>query len=162
MKNVIDDCYYYIGIGAGRYGSLAPPGISHTQMEYEYAISQNKPIIGFLHRNIGAIPAAKCESTEEGRAKLDAFRELIQQKMCKYWSTPSELGSVISRSLVKLIKTKPAVGWVKADQASPDLLQQLQQTRERIDQLEAELEKLRAEPPPGTIDLAQGEDETDI
>ena len=171
IKKVINDCDYYIVIVGGRYGSLSTTGLSYTQMEYEYALSQGKPVIGFVHRDPGSIPTSKSEQSEEGKAKLEAFRELVQQKMCKFWSTPSELGSVVSRSLVKLIKTKPAVGWIKADQTSPELLQQLQQARDKIDELEAALEAAKPEPssslnaeslepPPGSENLSQGTDET--
>ena len=45
IRNVIDDCDYYIVVIGGRYGSIGPTGISYTQMEYEYAVAQNKPII---------------------------------------------------------------------------------------------------------------------
>ena len=34
--------------------------------------------------------------------------------MCKYYESPVELGSVVSRSLVRLTKDKPQPGWVKA------------------------------------------------
>src|SRR5215210_4059094 len=51
IKKVIDDCDYYIVIIGGRYGSLAASGVSYTHMEYEYALSQGKPVIGFLHIN---------------------------------------------------------------------------------------------------------------
>jgi hypothetical protein len=114
IKKVIDDCDYYIVIVGGRYGSLSSSGISYTQMEYEYAVMQNKPVIGFIHKNPESIPAGKTERTEEGRAKLDSFRKLVQKKMCKHWSTPAELGSAVSRSVVKLIKNHPAVGWFVA------------------------------------------------
>jgi len=40
IKRLIDDCDYYILIVGGRYGSLSVEGISYTQMEYEYALSQ--------------------------------------------------------------------------------------------------------------------------
>ncbi|MGB8508040.1 MAG: DUF4062 domain-containing protein, partial [Pyrinomonadaceae bacterium] len=101
IKKVIDDCDYYIVIVGGRYGSMSTTGLSYTQMEYEYAVSQGKPVIGFIHRNPGSIPASRSEQSDEGKAKLETFRELVQQKMCKHWSTPSELGSVVSRSLIK-------------------------------------------------------------
>jgi Domain of unknown function (DUF4062) len=48
IKRVIDDCDYYLVIIAGRYGSMKG-GVSYTEMEYDYAISQNKPVIAFLH-----------------------------------------------------------------------------------------------------------------
>src|SRR5215471_10666556 len=57
IKKVIDDCDYYIVIGAGRYGSIGPSGQSYTEMEYRYALEQGKPVIGFLHKDIGKLPS---------------------------------------------------------------------------------------------------------
>lgn len=48
IKGLIDDCDYYILIIGGRYGSTHKSGISYTQMEYEYALSKQIPIISFL------------------------------------------------------------------------------------------------------------------
>lgn len=159
IKNVIDDCDYYIVVIGGRYGSLSSDGISYTQMEYEYAISQGKPVLGFLHKHPGSIPSDNTEQSEEGKLKLAAFRELVQKRMCKYWSTPSELGSIVSRSLVKLMKSKPAVGWVRAD-LLPDesAAEEILRLRKRVEELENLLEAARVESPKGTEDLAQGVD----
>lgn len=115
IKKVIDDCDYYIVIIAGRYGSLSSTGVGYTQMEYEYAISQGKPVIAFLHKSPGSIASDKTEQTEEGKQKLAAFREIAQKKTCKYWSSSSDLGAKVSRSLMHLMKTNPARGWVRAD-----------------------------------------------
>ncbi|WP_208989755.1 MULTISPECIES: DUF4062 domain-containing protein [Vibrio] len=104
IKGVIDECDYYIVVIGGRYGSLGPEGLSNTEMEYRYAIETEKPVIAFLHKEPDSIPAKFVEQTEEGKKKLKDFRELSQQKVCKYWSTPSELGSVVSRSLIMLQK----------------------------------------------------------
>lgn len=118
IRKVIDDCDYYLVIVGGRYGALSPSGISYTQMEYEYAVSTGKPVIGFIHRNPGSIAAEKTEASEDGRAKLQSFRELIQQKMCKFWTTPHDLAAAVSTSLVKLKEEKPAVGWVRGGVSS--------------------------------------------
>ena len=40
IKNIIDDCDYYLLIIGGRYGSLAEDGISYTEKEYDYAIEK--------------------------------------------------------------------------------------------------------------------------
>lgn len=61
IKKVIDDCDYYIVIVGGRYGSISSTGISYTQMEYQYAVQQGKPVIGFIHKDPGSIPASKTE-----------------------------------------------------------------------------------------------------
>jgi len=49
IKRVIDDCDYYLVVIAGRYGSMKD-GVSYTEREYDYAVSQNKPVIAFLHQ----------------------------------------------------------------------------------------------------------------
>jgi len=150
IKRVIDDCDYYIVIIAGRYGSLAVSGLSYTQMEYEYAISQSKPVIAFLHRDTSAIVGKKLEPTDAGRSKLSEFRSLAQHKVCKYWTTPDELGSVVSRSLVQLIKNKPGIGWVRGNLVTDESsAQEILNLRRRIDELDQLIPK-DAPPRPGT------------
>ena len=119
IKKVIDDSDYYMVIIGGRYGSIGSEDISYTEMEYRYAIECEKPIIAFLHKNPDELPSNRTEKDSEGIKKLSEFRKLAETKLVKYWSTPSDLGSMVSRSLVRLIKTTPAIGWVRADQV-PD------------------------------------------
>ena len=159
IKRVIDDCDYYILIVGGRYGSTGPEGISYTEMEYRYALSIDKPTIAFLHENPGLIPSNKSETSDEGREKLDAFRKLIREKLCKSWSNPSELGSVVSRSLIQLIKNTPAVGWVRANEL-PDreATSELLRLRKRVDDLELELQRVRTTAPQGSENLSQGDE----
>lgn len=115
IKKVIDECDYYIVLVAGRYGSLGPDTKSYTQLEYEYAISQGKPVIAFLHERPEVLPNNKCEQTDEGKARLEAFKKVCQKKMVKYWSSPQNLGGIVYTSLSKLVQTKPAIGWVRSD-----------------------------------------------
>jgi Domain of unknown function (DUF4062) len=159
IKGVIDDCDYYIVVVGGRYGSIGAGGRSYTEMEYEYAISQHKPVIGFLHKDPGTLPANKCEKTPDARAKLETFRNRVQQKMCRFWTTPADLGSVVSRSLVKLIKNNPAIGWVRAD-LLPDQssAEEILKLRNQIESLQDQLQQTGSQSPSGTEHLAQGDD----
>lgn len=159
IKKVIDDCDYYILILGGRYGSIGPDGLSYTEMEYRYALSIGKPTIAFLHRDPGKIIAAKTETTEDGKSKLAEFRSLVEKKLCKLWDTPQELGSVVSRSLIQLIKSNPAVGWVRANElADREATMELLQLRRRVDELQSELAKARTSAPKSAEGLAQGDD----
>ena len=160
IKRMIDDCDYFIVVVGGRYGSISPStGKSYTQMEYEYAIERGKPVIGFLHGEPSNIPFGKSEQTPDGRQKLEAFRELVGKKSVKFWTGAKELGSVISRSMIQLIKNAPAVGWVRAD-AVPDLktTQELVRALKKIELLEAKIRGLEARPPDGIEKLAKGND----
>lgn len=157
IKKVIDDCDYYILILAGRYGSVSPEGFSYTEMEYRYALSTNKPTIAFIHRDPGKIIADKTETTTEGKAKLAEFRVSVEKKLCKHWDTPQELGSVVSRSLIQLIKSNPAVGWVRANElADRDATMELLQLRRHVEELQSELAKVRTSAPKGAEGLSQG------
>lgn len=159
IKGVIDECDYYIVVIGGRYGSTGPEGISYTEMEYRYAVETEKPVIAFLHKDPDSIPAKNTEQTVEGKKKLKEFRELSQQKVCKYWTTPSELGSVVSRSLIMLQKKHPGTGWVRGDQvASSEASSEILRLRRRIEELESEMASAQTEAPKGTEDLAQGDD----
>ncbi len=163
IKKVIDDCDYYILILAGRYGSIGPDGISYTEMEYRYALDSGKPTIAFLHRDPGKVIADKSESTDEGKAKLKAFRESVEKKLCKHWDSPQELGSVVSRSLIQLIKSTPAVGWVRANElADREATMELLQLRRKVEDLQTELARSRTSAPKGTEGLAQGDEEHSI
>lgn len=157
IKKVIDDSDYYLLILGGRYGSLGPDGISYTEMEYRYATEIGKPIIAFVHRNPEQIIAAKTETSDEGKGKLKEFRALVEQKICKHWGSPEELGSVVSRSLVRLMKTTPAIGWVRANEVPDrDAALELLRLRKRVDELQTELTQSRTSAPKGTENLSQG------
>lgn len=159
IKNVIDDCDYYLLILGGRYGSTNEDGKSYTQMEYEYALKKGKPIIAFVHKNPEEIPVGKSEKDPDKKKKLEEFKKLVQKKLIKHWDTPENLGSAVSRSMIKLIKNHPAEGWVKAntvvDESSIVEISRLQKENER---LKRNLEKVTTEAPKGSEDFAQGED----
>ena len=141
IKRVIDDCDYCIVIIAGRYGSIGPDEKSFTQLEYEYAIDRKKPVIAFLHKEPGRLPADNTEKDPERAKKLGDFRKLAEKKMVGYWTTPAELGSAVSSSLVRLIRDNPATGWVKADSLpSQEATQEILELRRQVAELKGALQ----------------------
>ena len=163
IKKVIEDCDYYIVIIGGRYGSVGPSGTSFTRMEYEHAISTGKPTIAFLHDDPGKIVTENSEPTDAGKAKLEEFRELTKRKTVKFWKTSADLGSVVSRSLVKLMKNHPATGWVRSDQLIEGVAAgEILRLRNEVARLEAALNESSAHPPPGAEELAQGRESYEV
>lgn len=158
IKNLIDDCDYYILIIGGRYGTISSTGISYTEMEYKYALEKGIPDISFLHKDPDQLPVSRTDKDEQKRKKLSDFKDLVSKKSVRYWETPSDLGSVVSRSLIKLIRTNPRTGWVKADNMSTDKANlEILQLRERINELETKYNDNI-----DISDLSQGEDKTEI
>jgi Domain of unknown function (DUF4062) len=159
IKKVIDDCDYYMVIVAGRYGSIGPDGFSFTEMEYRYALDQKKPVLGFVHREPGKLAASRCETGDDGKAKLTTFRDFVQKKMCRFWESPADLGSQVSRSLVKLIKREPGIGWVRGDLVpNESAAEEMLGLRRQIEQLQAQIQASRTAGPEGSSQLAQGDE----
>lgn len=163
IKEVIDDCDYYVLILAGKYGSMNADGVSYTEMEFDYAVSTNKPIIAFLHENLENLSTADTEKTEAMQIKLNAFREKAKGKHCKFWSTPEDLGGKVSRSLVQLKKRHPSLGWVPGKYAATEtMLREMQDLRAKVAQYEIEVLLGTNTAPPGTELLAQGADPVEL
>lgn len=160
IKRVIDACDYYLLIVGGRYGSVNEKGISYTQMEFEYALEIGKPIISFLPKNPENIPSGKCEKDIERQKKLEEFKEKAKKKLVKYWENPEHLGSIVSRSMIKLIKDFPAEGWVKACSAIDEKsVKEIARLQKENSELQKRLTEIAFEAPKGAEVLSQGEDE---
>lgn len=164
IKDVIDASDYYVLIIGGRYGSLNEEGIGYTEKEYQYAASIKKPVIPILHKNPDNLPRDKTETGEEAWEKLKSFRALVEQKhTCVYWENADELKSKVIVGLTSAAKRHPAVGWVRADEVPSDAtMREVLTLKQKVTELEQELEVINTKPPPGTEDLMQGDDVFEI
>jgi hypothetical protein len=156
IKRVIDECDYYVLIIGGRYGSIAPEGLSYTEKEYRYAKSIGLPVLAFVHADPLQIPVGKSESEAQQRAKLEAFRaSVMAEHPIRTWSSAAELGGLVSRSLVRETKVTPRPGWIRNDGTSPiALLEQIN----KLTQENADLRALAATEEEPDEDLASGAD----
>lgn len=137
IKKIIDDCDYYILIIGGRYGSMTESGISYTEMEFDYAMSKGIPVIAFLHDNINNIPAGKVDMDFVAKEKLEQFREKVKKgRLVKFWSNNENLTSQVIISLAQTIKSRPGIGWVRANiQTNTESLQELNDLRKEVENL---------------------------
>lgn len=159
IKRVIDESDYYLLIIGGRYGSENKEGISYTQMEYEYAQSIGKPTIAFLPKNPDDIPQGKTDKDPVKLEKLEKFKETVKSKLVKYWSNAAELGSVVSRSMIRLMKDYPGEGWVKANSViDENSLKEIARLQNENKELKDQINSVSTEAPKGTSELAQGND----
>lgn len=164
IRRVIDESDYYAVILAGRYGSISnETGLSFTEMEYRYAIECGKPVIAFVHADIENLPSKFTETQPSRRKKLEDFRALVQTRLCKFYSSPTDLGAKLSRSITQLKKQHPRPGWIRVENqkdliTSDDVLA----LRKENDQLKARLENLAIEAPKSQDRLAHGEDTVEV
>lgn len=106
IRRVIDDCDYYLLIIGGRYGSMAPDGVSYTEKEYEYAIEKELPVVALLHESPDDLSVSRSDIDPAFRERLRAFRERVATgRLVRYWRTAEELPGLVAISLQKTIKT---------------------------------------------------------
>lgn len=137
IKRVVDDCDYYLLIIGGRYGSVTMEGVSYTEMEYDYAVEKGLKVIALLHESPDELPASKVEMDAVAREKLTGFKDKVRTgRLVKFWNKRDQLPGLVALSLLKTIKTYPAVGWVRADNAdTTELLRQINELRQENDTL---------------------------
>lgn len=139
IKKVIDLCDYYVLIIGDRYGSInVETGKSYTEMEYEYAVSKDIPILVFAKE-------IDLESTETGedidsKAKLQKFRKrALEGRLGKTWNTLDELTGGVSVSIMKAKDEMKRPGWVRNLGFDPEKVAgELNQLRSKIIELERE------------------------
>ena len=114
IKRQIDVADYYVVIIAHRYGSQHK-GVSWTEMEYNYAVEREVPVLGFiLDEKVEWTPGF----IDKGAVakKLDAFKRKAKKKPVSFWKDTEDLRTKVVLALGKQIQSTPRIGWIRADQ----------------------------------------------
>jgi hypothetical protein len=116
--------------------------------------------MAFLYKDVGALRVSDTDNDPEKMGKLRAFRaELEQKRIVKHWLTGDELVGQVKDSINDMVRRRPAIGWIRGDQAfDPEVY------RER-DELRRENEKLKeklANEIGGADSVARGKDVIEI
>jgi hypothetical protein len=144
IKRQIKDSDYYIVIIAGRYGSLAANGVGFTEKEYDYAREIGLPTLAFVHADRSKIEAGKTDLEQDKRDKLQTFiAKATNGPLVSWFNNPHELSGQVLASVIDLKERRPAVGFVRADQAVDykkyaDLLEQNTQLRAELNSIRGE------------------------
>ncbi|MFF1555307.1 DUF4062 domain-containing protein [Rhodococcus erythropolis] len=164
IEEVIDQSDYYVLIVGARYGSETADGISYTEKEFDYAVKTKTPVLAFVHRDPDSVAQGKTDKDDDAREKLAKFRaKVMTNRVVSEFGDAHELGSAVSRSLVRTMRKKPGVGWVRGN-----LAMTVEQEREIVDLREqlarAKDEKLAAQTAlvEDVGGLAQGSDEVKL
>lgn len=141
IKKVIDLCDYYVLIIGQRYGSINPQtGISYTEMEYDYAIEKNIPVLVFAMDEQVKLEEDKTEKEELKKSKLKEFRsKALNNRLCSIWKNSDELVGQVAVSIMTAKQNIKRPGWQRGtdyDEAS---------LRRKIMRLQEENKKLTKE-----------------
>jgi hypothetical protein len=117
IQKQIDECDYYTVILAHRYGSL-DRNISYTEKEYDYAISKNIPILGFVIDDTTKWSSKFIDKEENTVRNLNLFKEKVKTKMVSYWKSAEDIYGKFAISLGKAISTHERPGYIRANEVA--------------------------------------------
>lgn len=146
IKDTIDMSDYYVLVIGHRYGSVTAEGVSYTEKEYDYAKSQNIPILAFIrNRDV----ATKPQERDEDICNIEKLNTFIgkatSNKMCDFWINEDDLSTKVAIALPKIFRKNPRIGWVKANRAiSPEVSEEIAKLSSENRELRLEKDQLTA------------------
>ncbi len=117
IKKQIDQSDYYVVVVAHRYGSCDSAGLSYTEKEYDYAIAQGVPALGFVVEEGISWPKDKSDTDRSTVKKLKLFKDKVKSKPVSFWKNGEDLYGRCSIALMKAFNAYPREGWVRASRA---------------------------------------------
>ena len=119
IKKQIDQSDYYVVIAAYRYGSM-DGDVSYTEKEYDYAVSKDIPVLGFIIDSEADWPENQKENNPTINRRLEAFKTKIASRMVSYWKNEDDLYGKCSIALMKTFATQPRDGWVRSSKTNAE------------------------------------------
>lgn len=121
IKRWIDESDIYLLILGGRYGSIEKnTGKSYTQLEYEYALENKKPLFVLIISDQAIESKAKSMGTSgfelENPQLLKEFRSFVRNSLVvKFWHDKKDIQLAIYGTLSEFASRKELVGWIRRD-----------------------------------------------
>ncbi len=154
IKRIINNCDYYVLILGGCYGSVSKnTGISYTEMEYNYAIEKNIPILIFPYENIRKLPKSK---RDEDLTNIQNFIDKVSEnRLHKTWKNKDDLCLKVINSLHNAFDEKPQRGWIRPDEYdNSKLLNEINELRKHNLELEKTVSEYKKQLVPKITDIA--------
>lgn len=148
IKKVIDLCDYYVLIIGKRYGSIHPnTGKSYTEMEYDYAIEHEIPVLVFAIDDNVQLAPDKQETDGDKIEKLKAFRrKAMTNRLASIWKSTEDLTGKLAISIMKAKIEIKRPGWQRAvefDEAS--LRREIMKLKDENEKLIKDLNSVKEE-----------------
>ena len=152
MKTIekwIDESDVYMLILGGRYGSIEPiSGISYTELEYDYAVQQGKPVFAVvineeaLENKIKINGSQLIEKTNP--KELALFRTKILSNISSFFDDNKDIKLCVHESLSDFAANRNLKGWVSGDEVldTKPLLEEINKLSEENKLLKVKLDDI--------------------
>jgi nucleoside 2-deoxyribosyltransferase len=146
IKKWIDESDVYMLVLGGRYGSLEPSsGVSYTELEYDYAIEQEKPLFAVVINEASLEAKVKEHGTDmmekENPKQLKMFREKVLSNISSFFDDHKDIKLCVHESLSDFASNRELKGWVSADEvtSTQPLLDEIGRLSRENDELKEKL-----------------------
>jgi hypothetical protein len=117
IQGVVDDSDFFILILGGRYGSAPKGGKSFTEMEYDYAAQEHKPMAALLRSE----PITRQESQQKYSQILRFRRKVMEHMHVGFWETPIDLANKVTDAIIGMKESHQTGGWIRAQTPSSEV-----------------------------------------
>lgn len=147
IRRWIDESDIYMLILGGRYGSVEPTTeVSYTELEYDYALEQEKPLFAVVIKE-GALEARVKEHgthlmEKENPKQLATFREKVLSNISSFFSDEKDIRLCVYESLSDFSSNRDLKGWVSSKEIvnSQSLLDEVTRLNQENEELKQKLE----------------------
>lgn len=146
IKKWIDESDVYMLILGGRYGSTEPTtGISYTELEYNYATEQNKPLFAVVITDQALEKKVQVNGTgfleKENPKELKLFRQKVLSNISSFFEDEKDIRLSVHESLSDFASSRELKGWVQADEIvdTKPLFEEIKKLSEENQQLKMTL-----------------------
>ena len=138
----IDESDIYVLLLGGRYGSIEnSSGLSYTEVEYDYAVSQKKPYFSIVIKDealdLKVKSFGKDAIEQDEPKKLKEFRIKVLSNISSFYSESKDIKLAIHETLQDFKERYNFSGWVSGKSAieAEELLEENRTLRLQIDDL---------------------------
>jgi|ERR1043165_690309 hypothetical protein len=111
IRRWIDESDVFMLILGSRYGSIEPETQkSYVQLEYEYALSKQKPLFAVVKAGTENATATEAASNNSA-ANFWTFRDLVTKKVVRFWNDPRDIKLSVHETLAEFARRPELVGW---------------------------------------------------
>ena len=146
IRRWIDDSDVYMLILGGRYGSVDPKtSLSYTELEYDYALSKNKPIFAVVVTETALDMKVKAEGKDvietDFSKELKFFREKVLSRICSFFSDTKDIKLAVHETMADYAKRLDFTGWVSGREIvdTKPLLEEIARLRVEKEKLQTQL-----------------------
>ena len=148
----IDDSDIYLLLLGGRYGTIEPTtGKSYTEIEYDYAKSNNKPLFAIVINENYLEEKVKIAGTTvveiENKDLYDEFRKKVLKNVSRFFNSTDDIKLSIFETILNFKEEYEFTGWVPGDKKTKydELLEENIELRKTIEKISQEKKTQKTE-----------------